>query len=292
MTQHDLRTPNHEGRSLDRRWIFLTLAVAVIVALVVQPVFRDQPGELVTPIFETIESLEPGTPVLLSLDYSPSSAPEIEPMAAALTRHCLIRGLPLCYLSLWPTGNHMAGRVVDRVVHVEYPDAVEGRDWTTLGFQAGGELLIHALLDSLGSRYATDVRGVPLSDISALDRAAGLSDFGLVVSLSAGTPGLKEWVLYGGDVGGFPLAGGCTGVGAPQFFPYYPRQILGLMAALKGAAEYEAALTEAYPDRVPDVMQATRGMGPQTVAHLVIVAFIVLGNAALLIGRRRKGGRS
>ena len=276
-------------QTIDRRWIFLVLAVAVIASLVVQPIFRDEPGELVRPIFDAVEALPPGTPVLISLDYSPSSAPEIEPMAAALTRHCLLRGLPVCFLSLWPTGNHMAGRIVEHVMTPEYPEAVEGTDWVTLGFQAGGELLVHALVDSLGSRFATDVRGIPLGDLPALDLVSGLNDFGLVVSLSAGTPGLKEWVLYGGDVGHFPLAGGCTGVGAPQFFPYYPRQILGLMAALKGAAEYEAALGDAYAGRVPRVMQATRGMGPQTMAHLVIVVFIVLGNAALFVRRRKSG---
>ncbi len=90
---------------------------------------------------------------------------------------------------------------------------------------------MHALTDSLGSRYATDVHGVPLQDLKALEGVERLEDFGLVISLSAGTPGLKEWILYGGDVADVRLAGGCTGVGAPQFFPYYPRQLFGLMAA-------------------------------------------------------------
>ncbi|HPF33856.1 MAG TPA: hypothetical protein P5571_03695 [Candidatus Krumholzibacteria bacterium] len=273
---------------LDRRWIFLTLALSVIAALLYEPVFPDRPGELVRPIFDRLESLAPGTPVLVSLDYSPSSAPELEPMAEALTRHALLRGLPLCYLSLWPTGNNMAERLESDLIATEHPEAVYGRDWVTLGFQAGGELLAHAMIDSLGSRFLTDSRGTPLKEIPALAHVVGLGDFGLVVSLSAGTPGLKEWVLYVGDAGGIPLAGGCTGVGAPQFFPYYPRQLMGLMAALKGAAEYEAALARVYPGQVPEVMRATRGMGPQAVAHLVIVGFILLGNGALL--RRRSGG--
>lgn len=272
---------------LDRRWIYLTLAASVVAALLVEPIFRDRPGDLVRPIFDRLESLAPGTPVLLSLDYSPSSAPELEPMAEALTRHALLHGLPVCYVSLWPTGNNMAERLEQGLIHPEHPEAVYGRDWVVLGFQAGGELLAHAMLDSLGGRFRTDTHGTPLAEIPALAGVGGLGDFGLVVSLSAGTPGLKEWVLYVGDVGGVPLAGGCTGVGAPQFFPYFPRQLLGLMAALKGAAEYEAALTARYPDGVPAVMRATRGMGPQAVAHLVIVGFVVLGNAALL-GRRRR----
>ena len=38
MRLRDLRTANLEGRSLDRRWIFLALAVSVIVAPVIRPV--------------------------------------------------------------------------------------------------------------------------------------------------------------------------------------------------------------------------------------------------------------
>lgn len=284
----DAREPFLER--LDRRWIYLTLVVSVVAALLVEPVFPDRAGELVRPVFDRMEALAPGTPVLISLDYSPSSAPELEPMAEALTRHAMLRGLPVCYVSLWPTGNNMAERLERLLIRTEFPAAEPGRDWVVLGFQAGGELLAHAMIDSLGARFRTDARGVPLDQLAALDGVAGLRDFGLLVSLSSGTPGLKEWVLYVGDAGGIPLAGGCTGVGAPQFFPYYPRQLMGLMAALKGAAEYEAALAARYPGRVPEVMRATRGMGPQAVAHLVIVGFVLLGNGALLRKRRTGGG--
>jgi hypothetical protein len=62
-------------------------------------------------------------------------------------------------------------------------------------------------------------------------------------------------------------------------------QILGLMSALKGAAEYEAALARGHPEFKAANQPATRGMGPQSAAHLVIVAFILLGNAGLLLRR-------
>ncbi|MBU1072175.1 hypothetical protein KKG45_02915, partial [bacterium] len=243
---------------------------------------------VVRPIFQHIEKLPAGVPILLSLDYSPSSAPELEPMAEALTRHALLAGHPVCFISLWPTGNNMIARIVSQICLTEFPDAVEGRDWVRLGFQAGGEMFINSLRDSLTARYELDISGVPLSDLPALHGIRGIGDFGLIVSLSAGVPGLKEWILYAGDVLDVPIAGGCTGVGAPQFFPYYPMQLVGLMGALKGAAEYEAALLAGYPGEVPPVQRATRGMGPQAVAHVVIVAFILLGNAGLLLTRRQR----
>lgn len=284
--RHDLTA---RLEALDRRWIYLVLAVSVIVALLSGISYPDRPSDVVWPIFAHIEGLPVGAPILLSLDYSPSSAPELEPMAEALTRHALLRGHPVCFMSLWPTGNHMIARVVDTVCRGDFPDAVAGRDWASLGYQAGSEMLINSLRDSLATRYARDMDGHPIHELPALDGVTGLTDFGLVVSLSAGVPGLKEWILYAGDVVDVPVAGGSTGVGAPQFFPYYPLQLVGLMAALKGAAEYEAALAKAYPDRVPSVQRATRGMGAQAVAHTVIALFIVVGNAGLLLGRRKTG---
>ncbi len=278
------------AEALDRRWIYLVLAASVCAALLSGLYFPDRPSDVVRPIYDHIEALPAGTPVLMSLDYSPSSAPELEPMAEALTRHLLLTGHPVCYVSLWPTGNNMIARVVTRICEAEFPEAAEGRDWVRLGFQAGGEMFINSLRDSLTARYATDMGGASLSSLPALSDVRGLGDFGLIVSLSAGMPGLKEWILYAGDVLEVPVAGGCTGVGAPQFFPYYPLQLVGLMGALKGAAEYEAALAAGYPEAVPRVQRATQGMGPQAVAHVVIVAFILLGNLGLWLARRRKEG--
>lgn len=273
--------------NLDRRWIFLALAIVVVAALLFRVSVPDHPTSVVKPIYDRIENLPAGTPILLSLDYSPSSAPELEPMADALTRHALLTDHPICYMSLFPTGNNMILRVVERIIEPEFPHAVAGRDYVDLGFQEGGEMLINSLRDSLTARYPTDVEGRPLADLPALAHAKGLGDFGLIVSLSAGSPGLKEWILYAGDVIGAPLAGGCTGVGAPQFFPYFPHQIIGLMGALKGAAEYEAALAAGHPEFVAPFQAATEGMGPQSAAHVVIVLFILLGNAGLLLSRRR-----
>jgi hypothetical protein len=271
--------------TLDRRWIFLMLALVVALALLTGIHFPDRASDVVQPIFDHLEHLPPGAPILLSLDYSPSSAPELEPMAEALTRHALLTGHPICFVSLWATGNPMITRLEQRIIRPEFPAAVPGREWAALGYQAGGEMLINSLREDLGSRYATDCDGRPLDELACLDGVVGLGDFGLIVSLSSGTPGLKEWILYAGDVLDVPLAGGCTGVGAPQFFPYFPHQLVGLMSALKGAAEYEAALAAGHPEYAPPFSQATDGMGPQSAAHLVIVGFILIGNAGLLIRR-------
>jgi len=272
--------------SLDRRWLYLALFLALAVTLLARPLFPDQASTFTAPVFERIEALAPEATVLVSLDYSPASAPEIEPMAFALTYHLLRRGIRPVYVSLWPEGNAMLQRLREGVIARHFPGAVEGADWAALGYKAGGRMVINALRQDLTTMYASDLRGTPLDSVPALGSARRLVDFPLVIALSGGTPGLKEWILYGGDPTGVPVVGGCTGIGTPEFLAYFPQQLPGLLGGLKGASEYEAVLAERYPD-TRLARRAGRAMGPQTVAHVLILAFLVLGNLTYL--RRRRG---
>jgi len=277
---------------IDRRWLYLALLVALVTTVLLRPVLSSAPSPFTQPVFAAIEALPAGAPVLVTMEYSPGSAPEIEPMAEALTRHLLWRGARPVYVSLWPEGNNMFQRLRVSVLEAEFADRVEGRDWVALGYKAGRAMAINSLRQDLRSMYTQDLRGVPLDSCPAVAEVHDLGDFALIVALSAGTPGLQEWILYAGDPTGVPLVGGCTGVGMPEFLAYFPGQLVGLIGGLKGAAEYETALASAYPGRrLP--RPATIGMGPQTVAHALILLFLLLGNLGVVASwaSRRRGGR-
>ncbi|MFH1844175.1 MAG: hypothetical protein ABIF77_13290 [bacterium] len=275
---------------LDRRWVYLILAVSLAVSLLAGLRFPDRPSALVMPLYDTLESLPPGSPILISLEYTPSTLPELEPMAFALCRHACLRGHRLCFMSLWPEGNNLIGRVVEQVISREFPQLEAGVDWVVLGYQAGNEMLINAISQDLGSMYQSDIDGRPLAGLPALAGIHSLADFRLIVALSAGTPGLKEWILFAGDPLGVPVAGGCSGAGSPQFLPYFPRQLIGLLAGMKGGAEYETALQQGHPEYQQPTQRASESMGPQAVAHVVIIGFILLGNMGAFLVRRRLGG--
>jgi len=276
---------------LDRRWLYLVMLIALSATLLARPLFPETPSIFTRPIFDRIEALPVGTTVLVSLDYSPASAPEIEPMAMALTRHLLLRGVRPVYVTLWPEGNNMLQRLREQVLQPGFPDLVEGREFAALGYKAGGRMVINTLRQDLAAMYTNDLRGVPLDSLPVLAGIQRLQDFPLLIALSGGTPGLKEWVLYGGDPTGIPVAGGCTAIGTPEFLAYFPGQLLGLLGGLKGASEYEAALAERYPEQNFE-RRAGRAMGPQTVAHVLILLFLVLGNLTYLRRVRwRRSGR-
>jgi hypothetical protein len=97
-------------------------------------------------------------------------------------------------------------------------------------------------------------------------------------------------VLFAAIPNRIPLGMGVTGVTAPQMYPYYPNQVVGLITAIKGAAEYETALAAAYPDEMSRLdASGIQRMGPQLWAHRLMILLIVIGNILQLTHGR--GGR-
>ncbi len=289
MTPRTMTTRLASLGRIDRRWLYLALLAALVTTVLLRPILSSSPSPFTQPVFAAVAALPAGARVLVTMEYSPGSAPEIEPMAQAVTRHLLWRGARPVYVSLWPEGNNMFQRLRVSVLEKEFADRVEGRDWVALGYKAGRAMAINALRQDFRSLYTQDLRGVPVDSCPAVADVQNLEDFALIMAFSAGTPGLQEWILYASDPTGVPIAGGCTGVGMPEFLAYFPGQLVGLIGGLKGAAEYESALASAYPDR-PLARPATVGMGPQTVAHALILLFLVLGNLGVVaswVGRRR-----
>lgn len=78
-----------------------------------------------------------------------------------------------------------------------------------------------------------------------------------------------------------------------KLYPYLQtKQLSGLLAGLKGASEYEHLVKEAgYSE---GARRASRGMDALSTMHLVIIAFIILGNIGFFLSRwsAKKGKRT
>jgi hypothetical protein len=283
----------HILQNLDRRWIFLAMLLVVAVPILVQGSFPEKPTKLVQDAFDYIEDLPEGSNILFSLDYEPSSEGELSPMTTALVRHCCLKRHKMFFMTLWPGGLPLLDRNIRQIIEKEFADLKlkDGEDYVNLGFNAGKEVVIIVMGTNLRKMFPNDIDGTLLDDIPMTANISNLSDMQLIVNISAGNPGMKEWVQYAASPLNIKLVVGSTAVQAPQAYPYYPSQMLGLLAAIKGAAEYEAALGNKYPRyRDPKYNEGIRRMAPQFWAHLLIIGLIVLGNG-IFFAERRSGGR-
>lgn len=273
---------------LDRRWIFLFVGFSVLLPMLFNLECRQLTSPIVKGIFDKIESIPPGSRVLLSFDYGPSTVPEIQPMVDGVLRHCLERDLKVVFVALWATGQNILSTTITEVVQKEYPEKQYGVDYVNFGYKAGNQGVINVVVSDFFKMFPTDIEGATARELPIMDGMTNLRDVDLIVSFGGGFPGIKEWVQFAGDLGNIPVAGGCTAVSAPLLYPYYPQQMVGLMGGIKGAAEYEAILAKTYARYRSTPMRGSEMMGPQTVAHLVIMLFIVIGNIAYFMTRHDK----
>jgi len=268
--------------SIDRRWIYLVITVAVVV-----PLFLDLPQRIsVTPevrgLYEAVEQLPRGSKVLLACDYDPGSAAEIQPMAVTFLKQAFTRGLRVIIVGLWPQGPQQADLAYQEALLDPKVAAVNpqyGLDYINLGYQAGNEVVIQRMGSSIQAVFPRDSRGRPVGQFPIMEGVVDFSSIAFIFNVSAGYPGTVEWVQFAGDRFHAQLASGSTAVQAPQVYPYFPRQMRGLLGGMKGAAEYEE-------------VSGFRGKGTsfmlsQSTSHVAVVLFILLGNLAFLISRRK-----
>ncbi len=289
---------------LDRRWIYLFVAIVAVIPLLVDFNLPIPIGQEVKALYDRVESLEPGDIVMISFDYGPSTAPENDPMADTLIRHCLERDLRVIALALYPIGALTEGiqelelcvgeldppnGLVESSV---YPGKFYGEDFVYLGYKDGGLATMRQMNENIHTVFPTDFFGTPVTDYPLSNEVQGYADVKFCLSVATGIFG-EWWANLVNAQYGLPVAVGCTAVSAPKYFAYYEAgQMFALLGGLKGAAEYERLVRDAYPRvdaaTTAQTFYAGKGSNVQAFVYSVITIFIILGNVGFLLERRRK----
>ena len=275
-------------RNLDRRWIFLVMGFSVAIPMLMGLVFPEEPSQEVLDVFDIVENLEDGSSVLMAYDYDPASKGELEPMAAAFVRHCAEKKHKLYFITLWPAAVPMLQKNI-AILNREYPEYTYGEDYVNLGFRPGLEGVIKVIVTNIKKLYANDVEGTDLNELPITANLKNIQSMDLIINVSAGTPGAKEWVQYAATPFDIKMVAGVTGVGYTPLVPYVPNQLAGILGAIKAAAEYEEAVLLEYPElrENPATQEGLRKMGPQLVAHMLVIGLIIGGNVIFFTDRRR-----
>lgn len=266
--------------TLDRRWIFLFIGVAVSLPFF-KPLGIDfTVSHPVQGFYNRIEQVPDGSKILMSCDYDPGSQPELNPMTVAALEQMFRKNLKVIITCLWAPGPPVVEKVL-RPIAAKYGKE-RGIDYVNLGFKEGREVVMVSMGASIPNTFPADYYGTPVSQIPIMQGVTNFKDVAMIVNISAGYPGTKEWVQQVQARYDIDLVSGCTAVSAPEFYPYYQTgQLKGLLGGMKGAAEYEKL--------VGVKGLGTRGMDAQSVSHLVVFAFILIGNLAYFTLRAFKG---
>jgi len=270
--------------NFDRRWIFLAVGL-LVVSLYAAGISSELPeSEYVRDFHATLEALPPGAIVLLSADFDPASAAELLPMYQGVIHHLFARDLRIVNVATWPAAPPFTQKEFARIAPLY--GKTYGVDWVELGFLPGDDVAMGSIGQSLRSAYPRDDRRTSWADLPLLaDVGDNMRGISLLITASAGYPGILEWIAQVGGRYDVTLLAGTTAVQTPDLFAFYPLQLKGFLGAATGATQYlqlAAPLAARLPtgegalDEVRDENQ--RRMLVQSWAHILILALIVVGN--------------
>jgi hypothetical protein len=272
---------------VDRRIIFLLVLLGALVPIIRPIGLGVQISPPVRAVFDYVEGLKPGDTVLLSFDYGPGDGPELDPMANAILRHCAKKGVRVLGISLFPLGGVDMGIARLGQLSAEL-QARDGVDWVNLGYKDGGQAAMKAMGEDVAAVFPADVNGVAYGEVPMLRDVRSYRDMQLAISLATSVLG-EWWINLVNAQFGVPVAVGTTAVSAPRYYAYVEaKQAIGVIGGMKGASEYEELVERVYPDLKGLSRTATMGMDVQSIVHVVIIFFILFGNAMFLLTRRAR----
>lgn len=267
--------------NIDRRIIYVVLIVAVVYALVWPMGLPVTIGKTTEDAYAAIDALKPGDVLVMGMDFSAGGIPELEPAGKAIFYHCMQKDVKIVMLGMWVMAGDMGARLLAEMAPL-FPDKEYGKDYINIGYKAGGAVLLQKAVDDIvEAALGVDYLGNKLpGNFSIFDNFKSLKDAAFWVCLSTGNPGVPDWIKVVGDPLGIPGTIDVVSVSIPENMPFVDSgQIQGIIQGIRGSAEYELLVSR--PGR------AVSGMDAQSLAHVVILVFIVLGNISYLIARKK-----
>ena len=270
---------------IPRQFIYIIIALAIMVPLIIPLGLPVRVMPKAEKLYAAVDSLGPNSkPVLISCDFDPQSMPELYPMLIALLRHCFARDVKVVVMALWPQGPGLAEMALDQVPR-EYSKEY-GRDYAFLGYKFGVTAILLGMGDNIKGVFPVDYYGTALDSIAITSNIRNYADLSMIISLSAGDPGWRAWLLYAQARYNARVGIGVTAVSAADVYPYVETgQVVGLLAGMKGASEYEILVHEGNYSE--GRRMAAQGMDAQSLGHLIIMVFIIIGNIGYFVTRRQ-----
>ena len=268
-------------QNLDKRVFYLLMALAIAIPTISPIGLPVDVTPAVQKTYDFVKSLPDGSKVLIGFDYEPGDEIDLNPQAMAILHQLASKKMKVVAIASFPAGPNFAEDCLTVLYQYGYK---YGEDYVNLGYYAGGESTLAAFGNKPTTIFSKDWRGNDVSTLPLMREINSMKDFAMAMTLNdgpTGGTGTHEWVRQSVMAHGTPLIMGVTGVLAASNETYVQSgQCKGILAGLRAAAEYEKLTGKKG--------SGTVGMDAQSMAHLLIVLFVVLGNVAMFLSKRIK----
>jgi hypothetical protein len=151
--------------------------------------------------------------------------------------------------------------------------------------RVGDEASMAAFAADIHKTFSVDYRGKDIASLPMMEDIKTIKDVGLIVEVFSSTPGAQPWIRQIADPYDVPMTSTCTANNIATLAPFVQsKQLIGLVAGLRGGAEYELLIKQ------PGF--AVAGMDAQSMTILTILGLVVVGNIIYLTSSKKNGGGS
>jgi hypothetical protein len=296
-------------QNFDRRWIYLVLAVVLVISLIKgkpeTPIVLDS----VQHLYDAVDAAPAGPGqeklILLETTFAANTLGENGLQTRAIVRHMMLTHKRFAVISIDQQGAKLGPAIVNELA--PYYGYEYGKDWISFGLQLGVTPFYKSFLkDVIGTVKTDSIKHQPLPSYPIMRGIKTIKEIPLLLEMTA-SASIYPWFQYvqPATTPRLKIGYGPTGVMVAEAYPFLDSgQLIGMAPGLKGAADYEK-LVDALEAKAVESKEIKKpydpktsslsGMGQsarqlmftQNYAHLVIILFIFLGNIGMLLARRK-----
>jgi hypothetical protein len=254
---------------INPRYIWLLFWAVIIIPTVAPIGLPVEVNNYTQDLYDHIESLEPGSKVLIwsevGWDFWPS---EYQPGCAAVLQHLVDKQVKLYFASWGPESPVILKHLTDNLVNMR--DYKYGEDYIQFGFFAGMETAISAFAYDVQSLVQVDYQqGRPVYDFPMMEGIVDASSFDFLMDWGCTAP--DQFIRQYVEPFNLPMANiECAGGFPGQISWYTAGKLVGFVCGIRGAAEYEKLI---------DVPRwGIAQIDAQSTTHLTVIALLIIAN--------------
>jgi ribosomal protein L40E len=231
---------------------------------------------------DAIAALPANAHVLLAVDYEASYAGELDPLAGAVLHQLAQHDANLLVMSTKPTGMGLAQSLFRDLAADQTAYQTYGERYVLAGYLPGNEAALRTLSGAIDVAFKQDyVLGQPLSQLSATQQLATLTELDAVIVISDDGQVVRRWIEQVLSRTQVPMYALVTARIKPLLLPYAQAgQLSALLGGAADASEYGIA------------SEGPQWALPNSQAYLAYLAVLVLAaiatNVAYLARKRVK----
>lgn len=273
-------------QTIDRRYLYALLLLSVMVPFFVSFQLPVAITSTTQKLYNAIEQLPPHSFVLLGMDWTAGSRGENRPQSEIILRHLMARHLRFAMLSFADPQGATLSEELAQQLQKQY-GYQEGVDWVNFGYRVDMVNWLKAFIQNVPGQVKADLHGTGVSQLPVMQGIHTAHDIAMVIDITP-TASYQTYIQFLSQPMHIPMGVGLTAVMAPEAYNYVDSgQLVGMMAGLTGAAEYQALFAKQYNPQLPLHSRVNQYSNANSIAHLLIISFILIGNIAMLLEKRR-----